>query len=266
MINVFRREMRSNLKSVLIWSLVMFVMSAIGFGEYRIVIGESSAMDLSAVIDIMPRILKVMFGFGSVSIDTPEGWYVCMFLWCAIIAYIHAALLGAGIISKEESDKTSEFLFTKPLRRGAIISGKVLAAIIETFIVVLVAWLGATFMFTSYINDPALYNYVNLTMLCMFITSLIFLFIGLCLSAVLTGRGKAVRYSAVIVLAAYFASVMIELGGNQNLNFLSPFRYFDAAVVLYDGIGTPYVLLSVMLVAVTGGLTYILYGRRDLHS
>jgi len=40
------------------------------------------------------------------------------------MAKIHASMIGAAIISKEERDKTTEFLFAKPVSRNEIITAK----------------------------------------------------------------------------------------------------------------------------------------------
>ena len=44
------------------------------------------------------------------------------------MATVHAAMLGADIISKEERDKTAEFLFVKPISRNKIIISKLLGS------------------------------------------------------------------------------------------------------------------------------------------
>lgn len=267
MINVFKRELKSNFKALLIWASAMFLMGLIGFGEYGIIMVGDSNVDMGVIIDMMPRVVQVMFGMGTLSVNTPEGWYVCMFLWCALIAFLHAALLGANIISKEESDKTSEFLYTKPIKRNAVITGKIFAAVIYIAAVVFACWVSIVLVFNKYIKDTDLYADIPLTLLGMFLTSLIFFFIGLFMSAVFTVRGKAAQYSAITVVAAYLISVMIEMVGNIDyLSFISPFRYFDAVRILDKGIEPLYVVLSTVIILVTGYFTYFLYGMRNLHS
>ena len=55
------------------------------------------------------------------------------------MATIHAAMLGATIIAKEERDKTAEFLFVKPVSRSKIISFKLLVALVNIVILTIVA-------------------------------------------------------------------------------------------------------------------------------
>lgn len=268
MFHIFKREMHANRVSILIWSAVMAAMAFLGFGEYGMVMGEGSNANLDGVIAMMPRVLQVMFGMGTLPIATPAGWFVCMYLWCALIAYVHAALLGAGIIAKEESDKTSEFLFTRPIKRGTVVAGKMLAAVVDLAVVVLAGWAATMIIFASYAKDAGLTGTIALTMLPgMYVTALVFLFAGFVLSSLCTGRGKAAQYAAILVILTYFAAVAIEMVGTVSyLNFLSPFKYFDATRVLDNGLEWPYLLLSAGLVAVMGYGTYFFYNRRDLHS
>ncbi len=281
MFPIIRRELRANLKSIVIWGVCMLFMALAGFGEYDVVITEGSASDLTSIVDVMPRILQVMFGMGVIPISTAAGWYVCMFLWCSLIAYVHAALLGATILSKEERDKTSEFLFTRPVKRSTVVSAKMVAAALNSLFVVFIAWVGTLVVFSSPIRreggvgDVAItLADVHATMLGMYLTALVFLFLGFCLSAVFSGRGKAAQYASAVVLATYFVSVAIEMLGEVDevaaisdyLCLLSPFRYFDPARMLQHGFELAYLLLATALVVAMGYITFRAFGKRNLHG
>jgi ABC-2 type transport system permease protein len=66
---------------------------------------------------------------------------------------------------------------------------------------------------------------------------------------------------------AYFLS--IAAGMQSNLDFLkyfTPFKYFDAAVLLRDGRLDPaYLLLSAGIIAVCVVVAYWVYNKRDLY-
>lgn len=265
MFKVFKREIKANLKAMLIWAAAVLALSVVGFGEYGVVM--EGGIDLGGVMALMPQIVKSILGMGVISVDTPEGWYACMFVWCAIAAYIHAALLGAGILSKEESDKTAEFLYTKPITREKVIRGKTLAAFVSIFVVVFACWGGAYALMYRYVHGTSLELAIHLTMLGMLLTSMVFFSIGLLLSAIFKGRGKAAQYAVIVVFAFYLISVVIEVSGDIDyLRVITPFRYFDAATILNGGYDYLYNVLSVAILGVAGALTEYLYKRRDLHS
>jgi len=264
---IAKRELRANRKSLLIWSAALAALTVIGLGEYQVIMGEDSTINMGAIVDMMPRVVQVMFGLGRISVNTADGWYVCMFLWCAVLVYLYAALLGAGILAKEERDKTAEFLFTRPLTRGAVIGGKMLAAVLQTLLLVLVGWASTMLVFGNTAKGTPLLRDISLTILGgMFLTALVFLFAGMCLAALFSGYARAAQTAALAVTASYLLSVAIEMSGKIDyLNFLSPFCYFDAVRVLEQGLEWPYILLSAALSAVFGALTHVLYKKRNLH-
>jgi len=270
MLNIFKRELKANRKSLIIWAVILLFLTVAGFGEYGIVVKPDSGMDIGAIVNVMPKAVRAVFGMGTLPIDTPEGWYACMFIWCAILVFIHAALLGSSIIAKEESDRTSEFLYTKPISRKDIMTGKILAALINVFIMAFITWASTLLIFGQY-ADKTLIGQINLSMICMFIIQILFLFIGLFLSAVFEKKGKAMRISATAVIVTYLISVIMDIYGNIDLlnflSFLTPFKYFDVAdIVTGKGISPAFVILSAVLIVAAGYLTYFSYKRRDIHT
>jgi len=265
MIKIFKRELIANLKSLFFWSIGMFLMSSIGFIEYSAIAGSGEG--INSIFNMMPRVALVMFGAGTLPLSSPEGYYACMFLWLAVIAFAHAILLGASIVSKEESDKTSEFLFTKPINRKNIVTAKILVSIINMAVLAFVAWGSTVAFFLPRVEGVNLLKEVDLTMLGMFITQIVFFFIGIFISGILKDNRKGSLYGAAVLLITYFISVFIEMSGKVDfLNFLSPFRYFNAVSVMDKGLEPLYLVISAIIVAVTGFFSYIFWEKRDLNN
>ena len=57
----------------------------------------------------MPKSLKAVMGFSDVDLSKISGYYSILFVYLLLMATIHAAMLGATIIAKEERDKTLNF-------------------------------------------------------------------------------------------------------------------------------------------------------------
>src|SRR5690625_7755501 len=93
------------------------------------------------LFESLPSVLTICFGIASIPVNTPVGYYVMMYLWYCIIAFTHAAVLGATIISKEERNRTAEFIFTKPFPRKDIITSKIIYAIVNVDIITLTAFI-----------------------------------------------------------------------------------------------------------------------------
>ena len=70
-----------------------------------------------------------------------------------------------------------------------------------------------------------------------------------------------------ILLFSYLLSIAIDL--NENIEFLkyfTPFKYFEAKIVMYGGgLDIVYVLISVVVIAVLAFVTYVFFKKRDLN-
>ena len=265
MLSVCFRELKSNLKPLLFWCIGMLVMGSVGYLEYSGFVNSDES--IGAVFELMPKIVMVMFGAGTLSLDSPEGYYACMFLWLSVIAFVHAILLGSNIISKEERDKTSEFLFIKPIKRSSIITAKLIAGICNIVLLAFVAWLTTVLFFLPLVTETNLFKEVTLSMVGMLFTGLIFFFIGLFISSVCKDYKKSNVFAAILVVVSYFLSVIIEMSGEINfLNILTPFRYFHVVDVIQNGFNLGYFLLAFAMIVIFGYFTYSLWKKRDLQN
>ena len=118
--NIFKREMRANRKSLIIWCFgVLFIVGS-GMGKYAAL--SNTGDSINELMAHMPSSLQAIMGIGSLDLATVDGYFGLLYLYLVIMASIHAAMLGATMISKEERDKTAEFLFVKPISRTTVIS------------------------------------------------------------------------------------------------------------------------------------------------
>src|SRR5665647_2096234 len=109
--NVFIVEMRAHRKGLIIWAFGIIFMVVAGMGKY--VALSSSGQSMKEVFSQMPKSMQIIFGIGSFDLSKASGYYGMLFLYLALMATIHAAMLGACLLSKEERDKTAEFLLSK---------------------------------------------------------------------------------------------------------------------------------------------------------
>ena len=104
-------------------------------------------------------------------------------------------------------------------------------------------------------------------MLGMLLLQVLFLLIGSAIAAVSKKSKIAVPLSTGIILFTYILSIAIDL--NEKLAFmkyLSPFKYFEAKVVMNgEGLDMIFVLLSLSLIVVLLMITFVFYRKKDLH-
>ena len=122
--NLFLFELKRNSKSFLIWAVVEIFMVAAGMSKYAASV--QSGQSINVLIEKMPQMLRALFGAGQFDLSTAFGYYCVLYVFLLLISVVHATLLGSTIISKEERDKTSEFLYTRPISRSQILTQKIL--------------------------------------------------------------------------------------------------------------------------------------------
>lgn len=259
--SLYKREMRDNLKGLLGWSLGILVLTVVGFIKYEAVLDPS----INNLMANWPRVAVVLFTGGFTDFSEVPDYYGIMYSYLVLLVACHAALLGGNILSKEERDKTSEFLFVKPISRVNIVTGKLLAALTNIVIVLAVCYAGTVSSFGSFADKVNFMPRINELALGMFLVQLMFLLIGMGLSGLVSNNRRATTAAGISVLAAFFIAKFIQMSEKiYFLNFLSPLQYFEPSAVYKNGIEWYYVLLAVLIVACMGAVTYVSYQRRDL--
>jgi ABC-2 type transport system permease protein len=258
--NIFWRELKANRKALIIWSIGVIFLIAGGMGKYAGM--SASGQSMNDLLAQKPQSLKAVLGMGYFDLTKATGYYGVLFLYLAMMATIHAAMLGANIIAKEERDKTTEFLFLKPVSRSTVITYKLAAALINIALFNLIVFLSSYLIVRYYSQGEDVLGIISRLMAGMFILQLIFLFIGTAMAA-MSKHPRSTPTLAAVVLLLTFA---IDLNSRiENLKYLTPFKYFDAKNLMTTGIEPGYLILSLVIIAALFWATYASYKNRDLN-
>lgn len=262
--NIFIRELKANRKALIIWCTCMVFGVLSGMAKYT---AYSAGGESSQALKDLPQSMKALLGMGSVDVTTMSGFFALLFLYIAVAAAIHAALLGSGIIAKEERDKTTEFLLVKPVSRTFIVTSKLLAALVNIVIVNIVTLISSVFMVAAYNKGNDISGEIVIFLLSMLIMQLIFLSLGALLSACTKNSKGSGGLATGAVIVSYVITEITSLNDRFNaLNLLSPFKYFDVnRIISGNGLNPGIVILSLLLVAIFSVLTYFFYNKRDLN-
>ena len=262
--NIFLREIRANFRSLLIWGGITILLIFIAITKFSAYEGNPEMLE---ILDNMPPALLEAFQMNAFNLTTITGFYGVMFTYFSLIATISAAMWGSDIISKEERDKTVEFTLTLPITREKLVTGKILAALVNCIGLLIIMWVASLVAVAQYQPDSEFYDFLALSMLSLFIIQMVFLSVGIFLGCSMKQYKRAGAVAVSILLGTYFLSIISGL--NENLEFLkifSPFTYFNPATLLNEStIDIRYVLLSLAITAafIIGG--YYTYARRDLY-
>ena len=262
--NIFLRELKANLKSLVIWVVIITVLIIMAVSKFTAFAGDPETVKM---LDSMPPALLDAFSMRAFNMTTLSGFYGIMFIYFGLMGAIAAAMWGSDIISKEERDKTVEFSLVLPVSRNRVITAKMLAALVNCIAFVLITWAVSLVAIRSFNPDQAFYDYLALEMRAFFVIELIFLAIGLMLGCVMKQYKRAGSIAVGIILATYFMSIVS--GMEEKLDFLkwfTPFKYFDASVLFRTGkLDSTYLLISAALIAVCVVVAYLVYNQRDLY-
>jgi ABC-2 type transport system permease protein len=91
--------------------------------------------------------------------------------------------------------------------------------------------------------------------------------IGIGIGAMSKNYKKSASITVFILLGCYFLSLIIDMTGKlEMLNFLTPFKYFDAKYFLVTNrLNVGYVILTFVIIATILIPSYIKYNNRDLN-
>ncbi|MGE6752868.1 ABC transporter permease subunit [Rossellomorea sp. NPDC071047] len=262
--NIFIREMKAHRKSLIIWCIGMIALIGSGMGKFAGF--SSSGQSMNELMAQMPKSLQAFLGVGTLDISTASGYYGVLFLYIVLLSTIHAAMIGATIISKEERDKTVEFLFVKPLPRKKIIGIKLLAALTQVGILSIITWTFSLLIVGRYSDGESITSDVGMTMVGMLILQILFLVIGTAIAASTKKPGKAATLATVVLLVTFILSFAIDLNEKiEALKYLTPFKYFEAKTVMDGGLELIFVGISLALIGVLAVSTFMFYNKRDLN-
>lgn len=263
MYTIYKHEMKSYIKSLLIWFLGV---GGMGFACILLFSSMKESMgDMAESFSAMGAFSDA-FGMSQLSIATLEGFFA------AEVGTIHSlggamfgAVMATVMLSKEEDGHTSEFLFTLPITRGKVITAKGCAVLTHIFLFnVLCVGLYLLGFFIlgeeMSIKEFFLYQFMQ----CFMHWEIAAICYGI--SAFMKKNKLGLGLGVVLMLYAYdlMARVIPDLA---DYKIISPFSYANAADIFSSGqiektaaiIGAAVFLASIVI-------AYVRYMKRDLAS
>lgn len=262
--NIFLRELKASLKSLIIWCVIVLLFTLVGFSKFT---AYYQKPEMLQILDAMPKQMIEAMQLRAFDMTSLPGFYGVMFPFIALIIAIAAVMWGNNIITKEERQKTVEYSLTMPIQRASLITGKALAAAVDCVVLLAVTIGGIILGAQNYAPDAAFYKFMTVSIPAYLLIQFIFLALGIFLGCVMKNYKQSGGISIGIMLALYFASIIAGLSKSMEfLKYVSPFKYFDPLVMFKESrLEWGYVALSLGIIAVCMVLAYVTYKRRDLY-
>lgn len=261
--NLLLRELKTNRRSLLIWTAILALLNLMMMALFPSFAAD--AEQLEGYIDVFPEEFSRIFGLDKLNMTEPIGFYsVEAYFMVVLFGSMFAAMLGTTMLSKEEDEKTIEFLLAKPVSRSQVVTGKVLAVLMLLVILNLVIAAVTVASFEIFVSGYSRAELARL-LIAPFIGQLAFAGLGLLLSVFLARRRAAISAGIGLVLGLYFLNVIANLTDKLDfLRFLSPFWYIEAADIVEDGFVPWKLALMLGVVAATVAATYWTYNQKDI--
>lgn len=263
--NIFYREINVYRKSLIIWCIGAIFLLVSSMGKYTA--PSSSGQSMNEIIQSMPKSLQVLMGASALDLSTAIGYYGVIFFYLLLMATIHAALLGANILSKEERDKTAEFLYSKPVSRNKVILFKLFAAFVHVVVFNFVTFVSSYFIVNHYSKGEDVFQDITALMGSMLILQIMFMFLGSAVASLSKNPKRSGGVATGVLLFSYILSIAIDL--NEKLEFLkyiSPFKYFQTDQLINgEGFEAIYLILSALIITILCCVTFLFFRKRDLH-
>ncbi len=260
---IYLHELRSNLKSLLIWTAIVALLVIVALSKFE---GYRNNPELLQLLETMPKALLEAFGMRAFNLTTLEGFYGVMAVYYYLMGAMAAAMWGANAVAKEEFNRTADFTLVLPLPRGRILTAKALAALTTSVAFVLLTWAISIVGAQNYGPTPDLYRLLRLEMAGMFFIALVSWALGVALACLGRRPRRAASTAVVLVLVAYVLSTVQVL--DERLDFLkwfTPFKYFDAGDLYHSGtLDGVYVAITLATALLLVAAAYAAYNRRDV--
>ena len=262
---MFKREMKYNFKSFIIWLLVTLAIFLVVFLIYPSIISSDNIKMLDEVMAIFPEEIIKAFNFDLSSMDSVYGWLKTEgFVFILLIIGSFAGILGSSILLKEENDKTIEYLHSLPVKRHSIVLSKVCVSLI--YIILFIVILSIFNLIGLTISGEFDFSEYLLLSICPLFSALPIYFIILFASTFFHKTKKVFGLSLGFILVSYVLNTLSTIDTSvQFLKYTSVFALSDIRnIIITNQISINIILCSMFISVVFLILTIIRYDKKDL--
>ncbi len=265
-INIFQHEFRFRLRSVIIWSVSITALVLFFFSIFPTFAEDANVFN--ELVAKFPKELREAFGLGKIDMSTVLGFMTLLFVFVQLCLSIQAGNFGFGLVSIEETEKTADFLLTRPVSRFGIFTSKLVAAICSLLLTDIIVSLAIFAAIAAIAGEPT-YDAPTLwlLLLSMIIFQLFFLGVGVLISLLVKKVHNVTPFSLGLAFGAYVLNAFSGVFGDVKLEYITPFKQFDPVyIVQHASYDTRLVLFNVAVTVVSLALGCWLYLRRDIHA
>ncbi len=256
-----RHELKQGRTAFLIWTAAIGGLLAVCVFLFPEMKGE-----MEGVSDIFSSMgsFTAAFGMDRLNFGTFTGFYA---VECGNVLGLggafFASLCGAGILCKEEKERTAEFLLAHPVSRRRIITEKLAAVLVQVTAMNLIIYAVSVGAIAA-VGEAVPWKEINLLHLAYYLLQLELA--GICFGISAFMRKGTVGTGLGIAAVMYFLNLIANIAESAEfLKYITPFGFCEGADIVANGSldGKLVVIgMAVGLIGVTAA--YVKYGGKDI--
>ena len=259
---IVRHELRQGKISLLIWTISIAFLMAVCVFLFPEMKGEMD--ELSDTFSSMGA-FSTAFGMDRLNFGSLIGFYS---IECGNIlglgGALFASLCAVNVLSKEEKDRTAEYLLTHPVSRFRIITEKLISVIIQVVILNVVVY-GVALLSIQLSGEEIPWKEINLIHLSFFILQIEL--VGICFGISAFIRKGSIGIGLGLAMVMYFLNIIANISESAKfLKYITPFGYCEGADIITDGhLDMTLVTIGCIIGIIGVIIGYIKYLKKDIH-
>jgi ABC-2 type transport system permease protein len=265
MVNILRHELRLSFRSWLYFTIGMLATFAI-FAAFFSAFKSDTAV-LYKLIQNFPPEFKAAFGFADVDLAEAIGYLSFIIGYIVLVGAVFGMKQGLSLLSEEVRVKTADFLLSKPVRRGQVVTAKLLAALVTIAAQNLIFYTLSLALIPALVKEPFDNMVFALLSFSIFFVQLFFVGIGMLIASALQKLKSVMPVTLGVVFFFFIVESINQSLLEKKLTYLTPFSYFKGSGILksrsYD---MTYLLVDLAVFLVSVLLSYWIYQKKDIHA
>lgn len=263
--NIFFRELRAYRRSTLIWAICLSTLVVVFLSLFPAF--TKDAQLAQKILANLPAVVKSALDVSLANLFSIYGFFAFLFTFTLVAGSVQAMNLGVGILSKEESGKTVDFLLSKPVSRSKVVTSKISAAFCLIFLTNIafssVALIMAKIVATSAFSSK---TFLLISIILLFV-QIFFLALGILFSVIIPKIKSAIAVTLPTVFTFFIIGMLGALLGNDNVRYISPFKFFDPNYIInHNSYEMKFLIIEIIFVIIATIASYIIYINKDIRA
>ena len=259
---IVKHELKQGRNSFLIWTASIGFLIAV-----CVFLFPEMKEQMEGVSDIFSSMgsFTAAFGMDRLSFGTLMGFYS---IECGNIlglgGALYASFCAVSILSREEKDKTAEFMLAHPVSRTRVVTEKLLAVLLQITLMNLLIYALAIGSVAT-IGEQIPWKELNLLHIAFYLMQLELA--GICFGISSFLRRGTIGIGLGIATMMYFLNIIANVTETVDfLKYITPFGYCEGADILTNNrLDTGMIMIGMLLGIIGIAAAYLIYSKKDIH-